>query len=1322
MNAAKPFPGPSPKASAGHVSKLFFWWMRNLAWKSYKESLTEEDLREPLETDKSKRLGDELERNWLSEVEKATAKGRKPSLLLAIMKTFWLQYLGCGIVLLIEELVFRVAQPIMLGQIVEHFTQGSSMTSGEACAYAAALCIIVFVKNCFYHHYMMLAQLVGMRIRVACCSLLYRKVLRLNRQELDQAATGQILNLMTNDVSRFDQALQFGHWIWLSVLQVIVITFCLYQYLQEAAIIGFVCIFILTMPLQGFLGRVSAGLRKKIAVLTDDRMRHMNEIVNGVRVIKMYAWERAFAKIVAITRKKEISKIVQSAYLRAFIISSIVFIERISTFVTLFSYWMFGNVIKPNKVFVLAQYYNILTLTLTYFFPMGIYSCGECQVSIKRVQEFLDKREELSVDEEGVGKGEIRMDRATACWSAPQETLNDLSLHVLPGSLCAVIGPVGSGKSSLLYSILGELRLKNGSVARRGTVAYVNQEPWVFTGTVKQNILFGQPFDSHKYKEIVRVCFLERDFQLLPKGDETIVGGRGINLSGGQRARINLARAVYSNADIYLLDDPLSAVDTHVGKHLFNECICGYLEQKTRILVTHQLQYLQKADHIVILNNGGVETQGSFGDIVSSGLNFAKLLSDKDDPDEENDGDQMLGKVEEKLIRRSVRIGSKRNTDVHVPNRGDTSELAEVSVLLEESGKVLDDDQEEKIGEGFTWSTYWHYFKAGGNVCTLAVIPFFFLIAQITTSGSDYWLTYWSNTEAERYSTSGYHVATNDTDQYKIELWDQEPTSETFVEGYGILVAGCVVLTLLRSAAFFKLCMRASRNLHNRAFEALLLSKMRFFDTNPSGRILNRFSKDVGAMDELLPQAMLFMTQIYLTLCGIMVMVIIVNYYLIIAIVICAVFFYYISIVLISTAREAKKLEAMKRSPVFSHLSDSLNGLSTIHASGTQGKICDEFDTHQDHHTAGWFLFITTGITLGFWLDFLNAIFITVVTFSFLILESAVTFLGGNVGLAITQSLVLTGMLQHGILQMSETVSQMTSVERILEYTRIEPETSLETNDADNVPEETWPSKGMVTFRNVNLKYTVNDPPVLKNLNFTIEAGCKVGIVGQTGAGKSSILTALFRLAPVEGIILIDGIDTAKISLHNLRRKVSIIPQEPVLFCGTMRYNLDPFDEFEDAQLWSVLEEVELKSSVQSLEDPVTEGGSNFSVGQRQLICLARAILRNNKIIVLDEATANVDLETDALIQKTMRRKFDSCTVLIIAHRLHTVIDADRILVMDAGRLMEFDHPHILLQNKSGFLHKLVQETGKNMAEQLQTAAEQAFSKKSSVNLSSITY
>ncbi|XP_044598198.1 probable multidrug resistance-associated protein lethal(2)03659 [Cotesia glomerata] len=599
---------------------------------------------------------------------------------------------------------------------------------------------------------------------------------------------------------------------------------------------------------------------------------------------------------------------------------------------------------------------------------------------------------------------------------------------------------------------------------------------------------------------------------------------------------------------------------------------------------------------------------------------------------------------------------------------------------------------------------YSSYYKAGGNCCILFIIMLLFVFSQLAASGSDFFIAFWVNLEQGYSNNFSFSKLLSMSNQTTYSEDDRDICIYIFA-GLTVLT---VVMTLIRSFAFFELCVTASKRLHDKMFRSISRATMRFFNTNPSGRILNRFSKDIGAIDELLPMAMIDCIQITLSLVGIIVVICVTNVWLIFPTFLICATFYGLRVVYVSTSRSVKRLEGITRSPVFSHLSATLQGLSTIRSFNAEEILIKEFDNHQDLHSSAWYIYIASSRAFGFWLDLVCLVYIICVTMSFLLLsdDKNNVYRGGDVGLAITQSIALTGMFQWGMRQSTEVENQMTSVERILEYTNIEREPALESLPSKK-PKDDWPTRGQIEFKKVYLSYLPLEPPVLKNLNFTIEPREKIGIVGRTGAGKTSMISALFRLADIEGNIEIDAVDIGEIGLHDFRSKISIIPQEPFLFSGSLRKNLDPFEQYSDHILWSALEDVELKEM--GLDEHINEGGSNLSVGQRQLVCLARAIVRNNKILVLDEATANVDPRTDEFIQKAIKRKFADCTVLTIAHRLNTVMDSDKILVMDAGSVVEFDHPYILLQNENGKLSNLIQETGTLMIEALKNVAKQNY-------------
>ncbi|CAG9814462.1 unnamed protein product [Phaedon cochleariae] len=1330
----------NPRKKANFLSVLIFGWMTSLVSKAVTKGLDIIDLYKVLDEDRSKTLGDRLQEKWEKELARSTKKNVKPSLLRAISNTFLPEYMWWGVLFFLQYAVIKSLQPVVLSYTIDLFTDpGNANKTKEMYISITVLIILTTMVVFLMHHTFFGTSRIGMKVRIAVSTLIYRKIMKLNHKSLGETTAGHVVNLLSNDVSRFDLVLIFLHALWVMPFQIIIMSYVLWNQVQISALAGIVSMAVFSIPVQGYLGKLTGVLRYRIAGKTDKRVKLMNEVISGIQVIKMYAWEKSFEKMVKSARATEIVDLTSTSYLRGLFSSCMVFIERLCLFLTVICYTLLGNIISAAKVFSVAQSLNTLQFSMAILYPQAISTGAEALMSIKRLEEFLvmEEKETIIPFEELKAPGVV-LSNVCASWTGISRTLSDISLQIPPGTLCAVIGQVGSGKSSLLQLLLGELPIESGKVSIGGQMSYSSQKPWLFQSTVRNNILFGEPYVRAWYNKVVKVCALEKDFDQFPQRDQTIVGERGVSLSGGQRARINLARTIYREADIYLLDDPLSAVDTHVGRHLFDECIHKQLKGKTRILVTHQLQYLKKANLIVVFNEGRIEAQGTFAELSKSDLDFTKLLvsADQSKANPEDSDKELSGSLTPRLRQGSVY--SKPSSTF-----SDGIDILESSPVVDE--ETISDPNAKPLK---------NYVAAPGNVCLNICLGLNLLLAQAACTGSDYWSAFWTEQEELRYSNYSSLVVESIKPLETIEVYsmdnrsvpeyqytytreidlsnpDQRSISSTYNDMfdtidvgdasytliktnasmiiYGVLIILAVILTLSRSILYYKMCMLASKNLHSKMFNALLKAPMRFFDTNPSGRVLNRFSKDMGAIDELLPRVLLDAIQIGLVAFGILINIAVANNYLVIPMVIVGVLFWKIRTWYALTARAVKRLEGTTKSPVFSHLSATLNGITTIRAFKAEEALRDEFDEHQDVHTSSWYLTISSTYSFGLWIDMICLVFLICVSFSFVILHTFSTVSGSLVGLAISQCLILCGMLQHGIRQTAEVVNQLTSVERVLQYTTIEVEGPFETPIEKVQALASWPEAGRLCFKNVFMKYVADDPPVLKNLNFEVKPGEKVGIVGRTGAGKSSLISALFRLSPLDGKILIDGVDSKEIGLTELRKKISIIPQEPVLFSATMRYNLDPFEEFEDQQLWNALEQVELKEAVSSLDFIVTEGGNNFSLGQRQLICLARAILRDNKIMVLDEATANVDQRTDAFIQETIRNNFKHCTVLTIAHRLNTIMDSDKVLVMHFGSMVEFDHPHKLLQLPDGHFHQMVLETGPVMSLQLKDIAQDVY-------------
>uniref|UniRef100_A0A182Q5F7 Uncharacterized protein n=1 Tax=Anopheles farauti TaxID=69004 RepID=A0A182Q5F7_9DIPT len=1384
---------PCPRQRANFLSYIVFGWTLPIFFKGYKKELNTDDLYQPLREHKSDGLGNRLCEAWENELRQSRSKNRKPKLLRAGFRVFGWDIALLGLVLLALEMLFKVSQPFFLGKLVAYYSrQQGDLT--EAYLYAAAVVLCSAINVLFIHPYMLSQLHLGMKLRVAACSMIYRKSLRLSKTALGDTTAGQVVNLLSNDVGRLDLAVLFVHYLWIGPLETLVVTYLMYREIGVSAFYG-VLFLLLFIPLQAYLGKKTSVLRLRTALRTDERVRLMNEIIQGIQVIKMYTWEKPFASLVAMARKKEIKVIRYVSYIRGILLSFIMFTTRVSIFLSLVAYALAGQVVTAEKAFAITAYYNILRTTMTIFFPQGIGQFAEALVSVRRIQKFMQYEEIEAADgvsmvgaeakdassssselnekanadplalpstklirhsesdglkeEEGrhLSDAGVIVDKAIARWDskATELTLDGVDLHVQPGTLVAVIGPVGAGKSSLIHAILGELPLESGNIKVNGDISYASQEPWLFSGTVRQNILFGLPMDRERYKQVVKTCALERDFHLFADGDKTIVGERGVSLSGGQKARISLARAVYRRAEVYLLDDPLSAVDSHVGRHLFDHCMRDYLRGKIVILVTHQLQYLQNADQIVVLMHGRVEAVGTYDKLRESGQDFAQLLAAPSGREDDS--------TDTESLKRSGSLYKRQN-----------SETSMDSTTVDGEGPEKKPTEERQKEGSIGYDVYRAYFKASGGNLVVALILFMFLLSQLSASGGDYFLTYWVNKAEEKVPTSGTEdtaramfsalgngTIADDGFDNATTMFDPSEITNTagsvdtatagpggiavfftairqmfasgdededrYIDIYiftGLTIA-TVVITLTRSMFFFRTAMKASRKLHDAMFNGITRATMYFFNTNPSGRILNRFSKDMGQIDEYLPSVTVDVIQIFLSLLGIVVVVAIVNPYNLIPTVVIGIIFYFMRAFYLLTSRNIKRVEAITRSPIYSHLSASLSGLSTIRAFGAEKVLVHEFDSHQDLHSSAFYLFISTSRAFGFYLDVFCVIYIAIVTLTFFIRGDS----GGNVGLAITQALGMTGMVQWGMRQSAELENTMTSVERVVEYDDVDPEPALEASD-DKKPPKEWPQEGRIQFDKVTLRYSP-DPDgelVLRDLEFEIEPREKIGIVGRTGAGKSSLINALFRLSYNGGSILIDARDTNQMGLHDLRAKLSIIPQEPVLFSGTLRYNLDPFDEYPDEKLWRALKEVKLEEAVNELpsglSSKINEGGSNFSVGQRQLVCLARAILRENKILVMDEATANVDPQTDKLIQQTIREKFNDCTVLTIAHRLNTVMDSDKVLVMDAGRCVEFGTPYELLTAEGGpkVFYGMVKQTGKSTFNTLLKIAEESHNQK----------
>ncbi|OXU26939.1 hypothetical protein TSAR_013829 [Trichomalopsis sarcophagae] len=1301
----------NPRQGASRLSVITFAWLFKTFRTGFRRELDLSDLYYPLNEHSSHNVGKRISAEWKREQArcKDLNKGLSPNLMRVLFTCFGKEIMLAGLVQAMLEFFIRLSRPYILLQLLHYSSERSDMAKIEAYGWAAALVAGVFIDCVVCHLCVQSLMHTGMKIRVACSSLLYRKILSVPITFTEnETSVGQVLNLLSNDVSRLDHAVFYLHYIWMAPLQAILVFYFLYREVDLAAGSG-ILLQLLFIPILGLFGRLTNRLSSKYATRTDERLRLTNEIIKGIKAIKMYAWEKPFSALVDRARKKEVQIVKQDSIMTDMSLASEFYIPRLCIFITVLSYVLLGSSVNAEKVYVVTALYDVLRMSMYTLFPMCLHDAVEALVSVRRIQKFM-LIEEIpclpTTTSNHVNNAEpiipkdpaIHLKNLGAQWTSKVKVLKNISLQIHPMTLTAVVGQVGSGKTSLLHAILGELPHVSGESLTRGRVSYASQEAWIFASTVRQNILFGRPLDEARYARVIDVCQLRRDLDIFPHGDATIVGEKGINLSGGQCARLNLARAIYRDTDIYLLDDPLSAVDAAVGRKIFQDCIKTQLKDKTVVLVTHQFQYLEEVDRVLVLKDGTIEADGTLAELQNAGVNLVKVMQVSNEFDE-----------------------------VKLPQEPAT-ELASSENLSDGLEEKSDKLTEKKIGGSITLRTYVSYFLASRNMPLVVLVVFTSFLHQLAASGGDYFLAYWVNAEE--------NATTHKNESCPEHVCDAR---DWYIYLYGGITTATIVMCLLQSWTFFEMSMRIANNLHAKMFVSVICATMEFFSTNPLGRIMNRFSKDMSIVDTEVSRAMIDVIQNAIHIFAAFVVVTTVNPWLIIPAIFVGFVFYFFSLFFIKTSRSIKRLEAITRSPVFGHVSDSLQGLTTIRALRAREILIDEFDDHQDLHSSAWFIFFSGSRGLGMYLDLFCAFFLTCVILTLMSVDK--TTLAGDIGLAITQCMLLINTLQWGVRQFAELENQMTSVERVLEYSKL-PSEPYDRSSAERRLEEVteaspltdakleiqtpmnavaavgaWPDNGRIEFRNVYLRYDKQGPPVLRGLNFSIEPREKIGIVGRTGAGKSSLINSLFRLAYLEGEILIDGVSTSQLGLHELRSHISIIPQEPILFTGSLRKNLDPFGEFSDNDLWQTLDDIGVKSSLDpntGLNTRVAEAGSNFSVGQRQLLCLARALARKNRILVLDEATANVDPCTDELIQRAVKRKFEDCTVLTIAHRLHTVIDSDRILVMDSGTIAEFDHPYILLTEKKGLLYDIVQQSGSGAAQLLLQIAKLSYDKKTS--------
>jgi ABC-type multidrug transport system fused ATPase/permease subunit len=1148
---------------------------------------------------------------------------------------------------------------------------------------------------------------IGMCMRSGVLMLIYRKALRLTAQELASSSNSEVNNLVTSDAERITQGLTFSHFLWGSPMEIILCVALAYAEIGWPVFCALGVLMAQT-PLLNYFARLQGGLRTRVANETDERVRTMNEVLSGQQTIKLYSWEAPLLERVTSIREKEIGLLWKMQMTFGFSKAVSFICTLLVSLVAFGLYELAGNRLDLQTAFACLAYFRQIELALT-MLPLAIDGHVQMVVAMKRVEKFLQIVEAGNASKSQVSPAPglcAQLTSASFSWGQDGVCcLHGLDLSFSTGKLHGVIGRVGSGKSSLINSLLGETTLTEGTLAIDGSVpiAYVPQEPWIINASVKDNILMGAEYNKPRYDSVVKACALETDLRRMQYGDRTELGERGITVSGGQKTRVALARACYSDAQLVLLDDPLASVDAHVGKHIFVECIQKFLLQhgRTVVIATHAMHTVHSMDTVTLLEEGTVVAQGSPAEVGQSEHPLAQEINQQQESIEDTASDDLDA------------------VKVEIDDANTTGDVGPTDLKQSESPNTVMVKEQKAVGE-VTIDTFLDYIKAGGGYGLWSLTFLSFCAAQALKIAADFWIAVWAES-GDSETPMGFPF-----------IEDPNAVSSGQYCGYFALLTAIVFASaILRAWCFTNRVLTSAKTVHATMFTSVINSPTLFFESNPQGRILNRFSNDLDRVDSELPKqgldAMMYciVSAAAVITCAALVPWMILSLPPLIYI------FKAVQRRYLYTAREVTRLMGMSKTPVYSLFASSLDGLACIRASRLQTTFEQRFVKLIELANRPYLLFWSGTRWLGLRLDVLSSALIAVSSLCVVLLRNHIS--PGLGGVVINQIFLLTSYFQYSVRCAAEVENLFTSVERVRAYTQLPSEEMLakearavagKTSDVSQ-PGKSWPSVGELRFVSLTMQYRPSLPPALKEIDLVVQGGTRVGVVGRTGAGKTSLLAVLFRFVePTSGRCEIDGVDIQSLPIAAVRKAIATIPQEPVLFKTTIRANLDPTGQCGDKELLAALSRCQMQQKIrvkldngaaatdtEVLDAEVSEGGGNFSVGERQLLCLTRAVLRPARLLVMDEATAAVDVEADALIQNAVDEisAERSLTVLTIAHRLHTIIGYDTCLGLENGRKVEHDAPYRLLARPESLLSGLVAETDSETQVKLKALAAQVW-------------
>ncbi|KJA16429.1 hypothetical protein HYPSUDRAFT_207024 [Hypholoma sublateritium FD-334 SS-4] len=1158
-----------------------------------------------------------------------------------------------------------------------------------------ALLAMQLITSLCTHHCFYRSSSAGVLLRGGLITAVYDRSLKLTSRARSTLTNGKLVNHISTDVSRIDYCCGFFHIAWTAPIQMVVCLILLLINLGPSALAGF-AFFILATPVQTYAMKKLFALRRRSMEWTDKRAKLLQELLGGMKIIKFFAWEIPFLARISEYRQKEMKYIRTLLLIRAANNAVAMSMPVLASVLAFITYSATGHTLEPAVIFTSLTLFTLLRLPLT-LLPVAFSSIADAANAIGRLYgvfeaELLEKTHtvdttiEFALEVKGASftwdsppldedyakhakKGVRMMQSSKAKVKAAEKAavrkkhgeeqdekvkneeervfkIKEVTMNVPRGKLVAIVGSVGSGKTSLLQGLIGEMRKTQGSIVSGGSVGYCPQSAWIQNATIRENICFGRPFEAARYWDAVRASCLEPDLEMLPNSDLTEVGEKGISLSDGQKQRVNICRTIYCDTDIQIFDDPLSALDAHVGKAVFQNVLQKSLTGKTRILVTHALHFLPQVDYVYCIENGTIAEEGSYADLLTRGGEFSQFITEFGSKEEEQ---------EKKKERDEDAIEALDDDSTAALKAAKTKEEKMKKAV---AGAALMQTEERNTG-AIAWPVYRDYMKAGHGEWVMPALVLSLVLMQGAAVLSSYWLVWWQD--------GSFHQ------------------SQRFYMGvYAALGVSQAVFSYMMGATFALLTYFASQRLHGAAIKRVMHAPMSFFETTPLGRIMNRFSKDIDTIDNLLGDSLRMFMTTFSSILGAIILISIVLPWFLIGVFVIFLGYIYAATFYCASARELKRLDAVLRSSLYSHFSESLSGLATIRAYGEAERFRRDNEHRVDIENRAYWLTVVNQRWLGIRLDLLGALLTFIV--ALLTVGTRFTISPAQTGLVLSYILGVQQAFAWLVRQSAEVENDMNSMERVVYYAQeIEQEKPHEIPEKKPAVAHCWTVRGVRRADDLNL----------------LTSGCR------TGAGKSSIMTALYRIVELtSGSVHLDGVDVASIGLADLRKALAIIPQDPLLFSGTLRTNLDPFNTHDDATLWDALRRVYLVEDAKpaapltdgddtpngahtpvnrfSLDTVIEDEGANLSVGQRSLVSLARALVKNAKVIILDEATASVDYETDRKIQDTIAYEFKDRTILCIAHRLRTIIGYDRICVLDAGQIAEFDVPAALYARTGG--------------------------------------